>query len=403
MAANGFEQHFFIDRFHQVFGGAQRQTDLRFIDHGDHNHGNGGGDRRLLQLVERVPAAFAGHEHVQGNGIRHVFGGLGQGLRRRTRGNQLIPLGLQPTRQEFAGGGLVVHYQNQWAVARRPHLASAGVLGRGIFRLGAAGRHGESEPRALVRLTLHPDAPAVFLHQALGDGQSEAGPFLNAFGGGSRLVEGIENSFPRTSGRSRGGPISPPPASSGAASSDWARPAGMVKLSRAPLFGSLSTQMRPPCSSTKRLLMASPRPVPSLMPLVVAPAWWNASKTASCSSMGIPRPVSLTETVRRPRRSVASTQILPPSGVNLTALLSRLNKICLNRMRSAKTVTSGPMLLCTAMLLAAAAARMLVRTSARTVVTGTFSRLSSRRPASTFERSRMSLINASRCRAPCWM
>src|ERR1035441_7869734 len=73
--------------------------------------------------------------------------------------------------------------------------AAAGVLGRGIFRLGAAGRHGEAKPRALVRLTLHPDAPAMFLHQALADGQSETGPFLNAFGGGSRLVECIENSF----------------------------------------------------------------------------------------------------------------------------------------------------------------------------------------------------------------
>src|SRR4029450_12434819 len=41
------------------------------------------------------------------------------------------------------------------------------------------------------------------------------------------------------------------------------RLSGMVNEKVEPLPGSLSSQVRPPCSSTKRLLSPSPSPVPS--------------------------------------------------------------------------------------------------------------------------------------------
>jgi len=46
---------------------------------------------------------------------------------------------------------------------------------------------------------------------------------------------------------------------------------GIVNVNRLPTPGSLASQMLPPCSSTSRLVMGSPKPVPSRMPLLVAP------------------------------------------------------------------------------------------------------------------------------------
>ena len=61
-----------------------------------------------------------------------------------------------------------------------------------------------------------------------------------------------------------------------------------------PLPGSLSTPISPPISSTSRLQIASPRPVPPKRRLVEASAWENASnRRPSCSSV-IPMPVSRT-------------------------------------------------------------------------------------------------------------
>ena len=39
-------------------------------------------------------------------------------------------------------------------------------------------------------------------------------------------------------------------------------PAGRVKVNRLPLPGSLSSEIAPPCCSTRRFVMASPNPVP---------------------------------------------------------------------------------------------------------------------------------------------
>src|SRR5438132_14207524 len=48
---------------------------------------------------------------------------------------------------------------------------------------------------------------------------------------------------------------------------------GSLKLNVEPLPASLSTQMRPPCSSTNFLASVSPRPVPSCLREALAPTW----------------------------------------------------------------------------------------------------------------------------------
>src|SRR5882724_10396169 len=63
---------------------------------------------------------------------------------------------------------------------------------------------------------------------------------------------------------------------------------------RLPFPTSLSTSIQPPCSATIPCATASPRPVPSPIPLVVK----NGSKTLARSSRAMPRPSSSTVTQR---------------------------------------------------------------------------------------------------------
>src|SRR5271157_25387 len=101
-------------------------------------------------------------------------------------------------------------------------------------------------------------------------------------------------------------------------------PGPSEKKNRLPQSGVLSTQTFPPCRSTSRLVMASPSPVPSLTAPGTAPTWWNSSKTASSSALGIPTPVSPTQKQAVFSLLHSATQTRPFSSVNLTALLSRL-------------------------------------------------------------------------------
>ena len=61
--------------------------------------------------------------------------------------------------------------------------------------------------------------------------------------------------------------------------------AGSVNTNVLPWPSSLSTQIRPPCSSTSRFESASPRPVPSRCS-TPASVCWNSSKIRSWSSRG---------------------------------------------------------------------------------------------------------------------
>ena len=82
-----------------------------------------------------------------------------------------------------------------------------------------------------------------------------------------------------------------------ARSTRWPRRSTIVKWNVLPLPTSLSTQIRPPISSTSRVEMASPRPVPPYRRVVEPSAWAKASKMRCCLSCGMPMPVS--DTVKR--------------------------------------------------------------------------------------------------------
>src|SRR5216683_2935085 len=115
---------------------------------------------------------------------------------------------------------------------------------------------------------------------------------------------------------------------------------GNVKVNVDPVPSLLSTQIRPPCSSTNFLASVSPRPVPSCFLASSLPTWRNSSKMAAWSSGAIPIPVSVTATSTAPSLRLAFRLIWPPSGVNLTALERRLSKTCLT-LRSSPTSWSS--------------------------------------------------------------
>src|SRR6266511_1070625 len=69
---------------------------------------------------------------------------------------------------------------------------------------------------------------------------------------------------------------------------------GIAKRNVEPRPGSLSTQMRPPWSSTKVLVMLNPRPVPPNSRLMLESTWRNSPKMWSSWSLGMPMPVSAT-------------------------------------------------------------------------------------------------------------
>src|SRR6185436_15729635 len=87
-----------------------------------------------------------------------------------------------------------------------------------------------------------------------------------------------------------------------------------------PPLVSVTTLMRPPCASVNSRAMARPRPVPSTRPLACAWPRKNESKIDSRSSGGTPGPVSTTSMIASPPLAPAHTAIVPPPGVNLTAL-----------------------------------------------------------------------------------
>src|SRR5439155_3716184 len=123
------------------------------------------------------------------------------------------------------------------------------------------------------------------------------------------------------------------------ASHRYAGGPGRVNTNVLPFPGSLSTQIRPPCSSTRRFESASPSPVPSPCSLPAA-ACWNSSKIRAWSAGAIPGPVSATETRTSPSTRAALTSTAPPGGVNLTAFQSRLRTTCLTRRSSPVTMSS---------------------------------------------------------------
>src|SRR5580692_4527479 len=105
----------------------------------------------------------------------------------------------------------------------------------------------------------------------------------------------------------------------------------MVKVE--PLPSSESTWMRPPCSSTMRLEIARPKPVPPFCRVEVLSTCWNSSKIFTWSSAAMPGPESRTATLNAPFAAEASIATSPLS-VNLIALPTRLSSTCASRRSS---------------------------------------------------------------------
>ncbi len=177
---------------------------------------------------------------------------------------------------------------------------------------------------------------------------------------------------------------------------------------REPLPTSLSTLMRPPISSTRRRLIASPRPVPPNSRVVEPSAWEKCSKIFCWASGEMPTPVSSTLIRTRicaPSGSAWARTTTSPWRVNLMALCSRLAITWRSRkgspcMRSA--VAGGLTWLASSRPFSAAGWANMATLSSTSSPSSKSMRSSSMWPASIFEKSRMSLMMPSRWRPDCW-
>ena len=122
---------------------------------------------------------------------------------------------------------------------------------------------------------------------------------------------------------------------------------GRSRVNTDPAPGSDDTAIVPPSSRGQLRLIDRPRPVPPYLRLVVPSACWNASKIIASLSPGMPMPVSRTAnaTTERALSSAGTPWSVPggarpicsvtlPASVNLTALDSRLRRICCSRWAS---------------------------------------------------------------------
>ena len=165
-----------------------------------------------------------------------------------------------------------------------------------------------------------------------------------------------------------------------------------------PLPGAPVAPISPPIISTSSRQMLSPSPVPPWVRVVEASAWRNGSKRCSAFFGSMPIPVSATS--KRTRRPVSVSSpgvtrtVISPSAVNLTALETRLVRICWRRKRSPWT-RSG-----VRRSMNARRSRCLARAFSASMSTAASTasersnsaRSSSSLPASIFDRSRMSLM-----------
>ena len=140
--------------------------------------------------------------------------------------------------------------------------------------------------------------------------------------------------------------------------------------------------------------------MPSVLVRAARPPRWNASKMRSFSSSAMPMPVSRTLTCASSPARRAWTVTDPPSGVNFTALVSRFRITCLSLRSSAVRHAEARLDVAReARSRGWRRAREPSRRRARSGPPGTTgSRSISIWPASTFDRSRISLISSSRWR-----
>ena len=164
----------------------------------------------------------------------------------------------------------------------------------------------------------------------------------------------------------------------------------------------LSTPIAPPISSTRRLAMTRPMPVPSSA-VLSCPRRLKGWKSSASFSGGNPAPVSLTLTrVRLSGLVLQSTTTAPPCRLYLIAFDSRLTRTCFSRVRSARTkegVSNGGKV--SAMARFSAIGSIMARHSDMTSASETGSSESDSFPDSIAARSRISLMSCSRYHPAC--
>ena len=105
----------------------------------------------------------------------------------------------------------------------------------------------------------------------------------------------------------------------------------------------LSTPISPPISSTSRLQMDRPSPVPPKRRVIPASAWVKGANSRGRTAGAMPMPVSRTvkrnHTASSPVSITWTCRVTSPRSVNLMALPTRLISTCCNRSTSP---TSGP-------------------------------------------------------------
>src|SRR5262249_53836156 len=162
----------------------------------------------------------------------------------------------------------------------------------------AAG-HAEIDQREIARLGLG-DAHAVLAAAGGAHAVALAGEHFDEQIARDRIVVGDEEGGARHHARS---------------------PTGRSTRNVLPWPGSLVTSMRPWCSRTIWAEMKRPRPLP---PFVEK----NGSKIIVCSTVGIPRPVSLTASSTWRSRALVATAMRPPAGAASTALGRGFSTTC---------------------------------------------------------------------------
>ena len=186
--------------------------------------------------------------------------------------------------------------------------------------------------------------------------------------------------------------------------------------------------MRPPSSAVTSLAMDSPSPVPPYRRLSVPSPCWKAPKITATFSGAMPIPVSVTENASRlpspspaPSPAAASTEpgsaaaaaaetvrtrsATCPFSVNLTAFDSRLPSTCRSRCRSVTSSAGadGSIEIAKSSPFSAVSGPNVACRSSTSALSRNRSGCTSSRPASTLDRSRMSLMSCSRSEPAEWM
>ena len=102
----------------------------------------------------------------------------------------------------------------------------------------------------------------------------------------------------------------------------------------------------PPCSDTTSLTIASPRPLPPCLRVMLPSACLKRSKMISRSAASMPGPLSDTPISTHPFSDCSATSIEPPAGVNLIAFDSRLISTRSSMSGSTSAITGPVAVIC---------------------------------------------------------